>query len=241
VGIDPRGQEPDHFGAPLPAGVVWSQPVRDMQTRTQDAAGNPIDEWVLMSISARAQSDHITVYTQGKPVYRTKHNDSFWDEACVQVEGQVAAPTAVPAATVPPASSATPRPPAAAPRATFTPQFTAGAASTAAVGTPMVVSPPAVSPPAQTASPQPTIRLTRLPSLTPLVGFTRTPTAMSALAPTGAPTATVTAILVLTVTPVATPQEALQSPAPAGLALLYLLTGSLIAAVLWWIRLEHRP
>lgn len=75
VGIDPFGNTPPGAGAPPPDTVVWSEP-----TMTYDV-------WTQLSIQTVAQADHVTVYTRGQPEFSVKHNDSFWDTACLTVGG----------------------------------------------------------------------------------------------------------------------------------------------------------
>ena len=96
VGIDPYGEAPAGFGEALPDSIIWSDPVLDVQTRGEDAAGNPVDEWVQLEVTVTALADHVTVYTQGHPDYRTKHNDSYWDEACVQAAAPATATLVLP-------------------------------------------------------------------------------------------------------------------------------------------------
>jgi len=98
VGIDPYGDTPAAFGAPPSANTIWSDPVIDFQTREIDAAGTQIDAWRKLSVSAIAQSDHITVFTKGQPKNPVKHNDSFWDDAILTVQSP---PTPVPSPTPP--------------------------------------------------------------------------------------------------------------------------------------------
>ncbi|MCW5851845.1 MAG: hypothetical protein KIT87_17360 [Anaerolineae bacterium] len=79
VGIDPTGAVPPGVGADAPATVVWSQPVMKY------------DEWVLLQVSAVAQSNAVTVYTKGQPEWSVKHNDSFWDDGCLVVDPSLSA------------------------------------------------------------------------------------------------------------------------------------------------------
>lgn len=91
IGIDPTGGTNFASGA-----VVWS-PVN----RTTDA-------WVQVAVQAHAQANTITVFLRGEPEFRTKHNDSYWDDVCVSV---AAPPTPTPRPTNTPAPPATPAPP----------------------------------------------------------------------------------------------------------------------------------
>ena len=105
VGIDPNGDTPASFGAPPSQNTVWSEPVTDHETRVQDASGAPHDAWVELSVTTVARGNFVTVYTKGQPEYPVKHNDSFWDDACLTVQRP---PTATPRPTEPP--TATPIP-----------------------------------------------------------------------------------------------------------------------------------
>lgn len=104
VGIDPNGGVPAAFGSEPPKSVVWSNALLDTETRKKDSGGHDTDAWTQMSVSVVAQTDYVTVYTKGAPVYRTKHNDTFWDEASLTEEQ---APAATPKATNTPRPTAT--------------------------------------------------------------------------------------------------------------------------------------
>jgi hypothetical protein len=78
VGIDPGGATPAGMGAPPPASVVWSAP--SMAT----------DDWVPLSVSTVARAQTVTVYARGAPEWPVKHNDSFWEDACLEVTGRAA-------------------------------------------------------------------------------------------------------------------------------------------------------
>jgi hypothetical protein len=97
VGIDPKGgvdgSAPD---------VVWSQPVR------------AYNEWVQLQVTAVARASTVTVFTRGAPLYRVKHNDSYWDDASVVASAPPPPPPTRPTATPTPKPTYTPRP-------TFTP------------------------------------------------------------------------------------------------------------------------
>lgn len=70
VGIDPHGGTD-----PNAASIIWSDEV----------VGH--DNWVNLEVTAKALSPQITVFTKGQPEYRVKHNDSYWDEACLLPAG----------------------------------------------------------------------------------------------------------------------------------------------------------
>ncbi len=110
IGIDPTGGTNFASGA-----IVWSQP--NMTT----------DQWVQLSVQARAESGTITVFLRGQPEFRNKHNDSYWDDVCVSY---AAPPTATPRPTNTPAPTNTPSPtdtptPTATPESSPTPEPTA--------------------------------------------------------------------------------------------------------------------
>lgn len=88
VGIDPTGAVPP-VGSPPPDTVVWSEP-----TMTYD-------QWVLQSVPAVARAGFVTVYAKGQPEWSVKHNDSFWDDACLRVGTFGTAPVVAAAAPAP--------------------------------------------------------------------------------------------------------------------------------------------
>jgi hypothetical protein len=83
VGIDPTGALPACMGCPPPDTVVWSP--ESMTT----------DVWVPMSISTVAQGDKVTAYTKSAQDWSVKHNDSFWDDACLVAGGKAVVAKAV--------------------------------------------------------------------------------------------------------------------------------------------------
>jgi hypothetical protein len=66
IGIDPTGGTD-----PQSLNVFWGPP------RLQ------YDEYGYFSLEATAESDVLTVFTYSKPKYPVKHNDVYWDEACL--------------------------------------------------------------------------------------------------------------------------------------------------------------
>ncbi len=97
VGIDPTGAVPACMGCPPPESVVWAEPT--MTT----------DQWVRMAVAAAARGGTVTVYAKGAPEWSVKHNDSFWEDACLTYGGtpnQVVA--AAPASPAAPAVAAAP-------------------------------------------------------------------------------------------------------------------------------------
>lgn len=219
AGIDPYGGVPASFGAPPPDTVVWSEPVLDRDTRGTDSAGHEIDRWVQLTVSTVAQADHVTVYTKGAPVYRTKHNDSFWDEASLVVTTPAAAtlsPT-VPVATTVPIATATPT-------STTSP-------------TPSITPQPSRTPrPTDTPVPLPTATATEtpLPTVTPT--------------PSRAPTIALGAVVSQTpdeqaamVVPSPTPQLVSANAARGRLTVWYVaLAGCAVLLIYWVISSRHR-
>jgi len=68
VGIDPTGGT--DWGSP---NVVWSP------------RNNLLDQWVELSVQARAQGGAVTIYLRGDAEFRLKHNDAYFDEICVTI------------------------------------------------------------------------------------------------------------------------------------------------------------
>jgi hypothetical protein len=73
VGIDPTGATPAGVGAEPPSTVIWSEP--SLTT----------DTWVPLHISTKATGPAVTVYAKGQPEFAVKHNDSWWENACLRV------------------------------------------------------------------------------------------------------------------------------------------------------------
>ena len=91
IGIDPTGGT-----NPLGNAVVWSTP---------QLANNT---WTQPSVVAQADGSQVTVFTRGAPLYRVKHNDSYWDDLdLVQITGGPQ-PTAAPQSAAAPQPGATP-------------------------------------------------------------------------------------------------------------------------------------
>ncbi len=103
VGIDPTGGTDWRSN-----NIVWSEPNRTL------------DQWVQLSVSARAQGGTITAYLRGEAEWPVKHNDAYFDAVCLTY----VAPTAVPTNT--PRPTNTPEP-TSEPTATPTPEATATA------------------------------------------------------------------------------------------------------------------
>ncbi len=219
VGIDPYGDTPPAFGAPPSSNTVWSNPVIDYETRRVDSSGVQIDDWVQLSVSTIAQREYITVYTKGQPEFPVKHNDSFWDDACLIVQLPPTAtpkPTATPTATPSPTETLSP---------TVTPQPTATAL-------------PPTATPDPTATTQPTS--TTLPSRTPQPTRTAVPSTVTRELPSPTPTQ---AAAPTTPAPTMTMQfrKAAQNPS-SGSAGLFLIYGValLVIVVILWLRLGPR-
>jgi hypothetical protein len=93
VGIDPTGGTDFNSG-----NVVWSP------------RNGTLDQWVQMSVQARAQGGTITVYLRGDAEYRLKHNDAYFDDVCVTVAAPPPPPTRPPQPTNTPRPTNTPEP-----------------------------------------------------------------------------------------------------------------------------------
>ena len=126
------------FGAPPSANTIWSTPVTEQDTRTTDADGHAIDDWALLTVTTVAAGPYVTVYTRGMPEYAVKHNDSYWDEACLIVSTPPTAtplptntPTETPSVTDTPVPTETPLP-TETPTATLTPTEAPTATATVA-------------------------------------------------------------------------------------------------------------
>ncbi|MBN1936009.1 MAG: hypothetical protein JW934_15170 [Anaerolineae bacterium] len=193
VGIDPTGATPGGFSAPLPGSIKWSDPLWDITAWGKDEKGNPADLWVLLSVTAKAQGEWVTVYTRGQCKYPTQYNTSFWDDASLTV-------STPPTPTSPPPTATRIAPPTHTPAPTPTPTETATTAAVEATAT---------LEPTETATPEPTATSTRVPTRTLAPTHTPTPTAIAALPQ---PTATPVVIVVYaTPEPVSTPTPLLSS------------------------------
>jgi hypothetical protein len=206
VGIDPTGGT--DWSSP---NVVWSERVM------------VYDQWVQLQVSTQAKVGTATVFTAGVPEFPVKHNDSYWDDACLLVSAPVA-PTKPPPPTNTPGPSPTPRP-------TNTPRPTATATPTATI-------PPTDTPPAtDTASPTPTPSPsnTPVPTNTPLPTNTptRTPAPTRTPLPTATPTATPTPVPFLVTT-----LDSVTSGGFIGLLVLVVAIGWLVLLRVWGIRLR---
>lgn len=211
IGIDPYGHTPASFGAPPPDTIVWSHPVLDVETRSYDAQGRPVDDWVQMTLSTTAHSDRVTVYTRGQPAFRTKHNDSYWDNACLTATAaETATPTPLPTDTPWPTPTRHPTPtpsPTATPTQTMPPPPTPTATAQLAAIAPIE----AVRP---TATPAPPV----------LALVVDREVEAAWLAAAGAPT------------PADLPGQPPEQRDSLGLVALYILNGLFVFAVLYWIR-----
>ncbi len=157
VGIDPYGDTPAGFGAPPSENTVWSAVVTEDDTRTTDANGYAIDDWALLTVTTIAQGPYVTVFTRGMPEYAVKHNDSYWDDACLVVSTPPTAtplPTNTPTET--PSVTATPLP-TETPAATETPLPTKTAVPTAEPTATATAEPTATLEPSPTTEPTATV------------------------------------------------------------------------------------
>ena len=76
IGIDPTGAMGAGADGAVPGlDVVWSE------------AKQANLEWVELSVTAEAQTNLVTVWTWGAPVYRVAANNSYWDDMSVTVSG----------------------------------------------------------------------------------------------------------------------------------------------------------
>lgn len=92
VGIDPTGGT--NFNAPT---IVWSAP------------STALDQWVQLSVEAKAQAGTVTVFLRGDAEWRVKHNDVYFDDACVTYSAPPP-PTPKPTNTPTPTFTPTPTP-----------------------------------------------------------------------------------------------------------------------------------
>ncbi|MCD6519442.1 MAG: hypothetical protein J7M05_05940 [Anaerolineae bacterium] len=104
VGIDPTGST--DFNSP---NVVWSP------------RNETLDQWVELSVEARAQGDTVTIYLRGDAEWRMKHNDAYFDDVCVTYIAPKPKPTNTPRITNTPKPTPTP---STTPTPTHTPTFT---------------------------------------------------------------------------------------------------------------------
>ncbi len=107
IGIDPTGGTDVNS-----ADIVWS-PEREAY-----------DRWVEFSVTARAQSSRVTVFTSGGATfdYARKNNDVYIDDlALVQIRNITDTPTPTMTYTPTPTTTPTPGPPTVTPGATWTP------------------------------------------------------------------------------------------------------------------------
>ena len=143
VGIDPYGGTD-----PFSDRIIWSDEIEHY------------DEHVQLSIATAAQANHVTVFTKAAPEWCVKHNDSYWDDARLDIDlpFKVFLPlvlknygTPIPTATPTSTSTSTPTP-------TYTPTNT------------LTPSPTATETPTLTATPTPTATPTVTPTPTPTTG-----------------------------------------------------------------------
>jgi len=87
VGLDPTGGTDWRS-----QDIIWSDPVTHY------------DEFIQLSVTAQAIGHTVTVFTRGAPVWPVKHNDSYWDDACLVVSGT---PTPSPTSTTTPSPTPT--------------------------------------------------------------------------------------------------------------------------------------
>jgi hypothetical protein len=85
VGIDPQGGTDWRS-----ADIQWSVPI------TQH------DQWVQLTLETYSASGELSVWTRGAPLWPVHHNDSYWDDALLQVLADAPAATATPTPTATP-------------------------------------------------------------------------------------------------------------------------------------------
>ena len=91
VGIDPTGGT--DFASP---NVVWSE------------RNATLDEWVELTVQAKAQGGTVTIYLRGDAEWRIKHNDVYFDDICVTYVAPTPPPTNTPLPTNTPAPTEVP-------------------------------------------------------------------------------------------------------------------------------------
>ncbi|MEA3407518.1 MAG: hypothetical protein U9R48_05500 [Chloroflexota bacterium] len=236
VGIDPYGGLPPAFGAPPPSRIVWSDPIEDYQTRATDEEGHEIDAWVQLSVSAVAQEHYVTVYTKGTQEDPVKHNDSFWDDACLMVQvPPTATPTDTPVPTVTPTptsthtATATPTP-----TETATPAPTATPTATALPPSPTPFRSTETLTPSPTSAP-PTATREPSPSSTPMAS-TATPEGASSMTAPKSPTPNPT----MTLSPTAPMPSATRASRKVGFAMAYGGLVGLIVVMIMGLRARKR-
>ncbi len=91
VGIDPTGGT--NWASP---NVIWSP------------ASGTMDQWVQLSVEATAQAGTVTVFVRGQAEFPLKHNDAYFDDACLTTTAAATntpAPTNTPEPTVAPTAT----------------------------------------------------------------------------------------------------------------------------------------
>ena len=68
IGMDPKGGSWGNA-----EGVIWSRSLM------------AYDRWAKLTVSGVAGGEWVTVFTRGEGEWRVKHNDSYWDDASLQV------------------------------------------------------------------------------------------------------------------------------------------------------------
>jgi hypothetical protein len=75
VGIEPTGRAPESLGSAAPDTVKWSSPI----------VYEAYDNWFRLEVDAQAEGERVAVYLRGNPEWPVKHNDSYWDDARLEV------------------------------------------------------------------------------------------------------------------------------------------------------------
>lgn len=93
VGIDPTGGT--DFRSP---NVIWSPGRMEYNT------------WMQLSVEATATAGTVTVFLRGESEFRVQFNDSYWEDACLNVVRPTPRPTSPPKPTSTPTITPTPEP-----------------------------------------------------------------------------------------------------------------------------------
>jgi hypothetical protein len=75
LGVEPTGRVPAGPGSPAPDSVTWSEAI----------VYEAYDRWFRLEVSAMSSGTEVAVYTRGHPEWPVKHNDSYWDDARLEV------------------------------------------------------------------------------------------------------------------------------------------------------------
>lgn len=164
IGVDPTGAPPPALGQRPPDTVVWSP----------DAMTEAWDRWLRLGMDVDAASDAVTVYLRGRAKWAVKHNDSYWDEARLEV----VPPTATAGATTTAATATA----TASPTAAMTSGTPVPSTRTSTPAATLTEAPTATATATRTSTPAP-------PAPTAIATATEPPTTAPTAPPTERPTA----------------------------------------------------